>query len=321
MKSDTVKRIVFYLLLLLVAVSIFMFNGTKERMFSVTYMSYLNTVCEITIASKTDAPFNECKDYLAFAEKEFSAEDENAVLFKLNKKENISPSNDLSEAIAKGKEFSSKYPEYFSVYLDKLIKTWNINGQPTSIPTQNEIENALNFEDINLGAIAKGYITDKLVEKLHKNEVSSALINLGGNTYAMGKKHTGENWKIGIQDPKDENGIIGSITAENVAVVTSGDYQRYAEIDGKRYHHILDPKTGFPADCGVHSVTVISKDATTADALSTAAFVAGVTDGNKLLEENDAMGIFITDDTIYLSKGLEDIFKQEDSSYKYEFLY
>ena len=136
----------------------------------------------------------------------------------------------------------------------------------------------------------------------------------------MGRKPSGENWKIGVQDPKDETAIVGYITAENIAVITSGDYQRYAEIDGKRYHHILDPKTGYPANSDIHSVTVICTDATTADALSTTAFVAGIEEGNGILKENNAMGIFITDDTVYISKGLEDIFTQEDTSYKYEFL-
>ena len=119
----------------------------------------------------------------------------------------------------------------------------------------------------------------------------------------------------------DESTVIGYVTAENLAVVTSGDYQRYVEIEDKRYHHILDPRTGYPAESGVHSVTVICESAMLADVLSTAAFVAGVEDGHKLLESYGAMGIFITDDTVYFSKKLENIFKQMDFSYKYKFLY
>ena len=320
MKSNIVKRIIFYVLLLSLVAVIVLSNKTKERLYSGTYTSYLDTVCEITVASKTDVPFKECKDYLTFADKEFSAEDEDSTLYDFNHYQKKPASDDLLNLISIGKEFSDKYPEFFSIYLDETINLWNISGNPVTVPSDSEIQKSLNNKKINLGGIAKGYITDKIVEILTNNEVKSALINLGGNTYAFGKKTTGENWKIGVQDPKDENNIIGSITAEDVAVVTSGDYQRYTDIGDKRYHHILNPKIGYPADSGVHSVTVICKDATTADALSTAAFVAGVADGNKILKENNAMGIFITDDTVYISKGLEDIFTQENSDYKYEFL-
>ncbi|HAL63295.1 MAG TPA: FAD:protein FMN transferase, partial [Clostridiales bacterium] len=128
-------------------------------------------------------------------------------------------------------------------------------------------------------------------------------------------------WHIGIQNPKNADSIIGIISAENLAVITSGDYQRYFDLDGIRYHHILDPKTGYPANSGLHSVTVISDNPTLCDALSTAAFVAGIEKGAELLKKYDSMGIFITDDTVYFSKSLENIFKQTDFSYKYEFLY
>lgn len=320
MKKNIVKRIIFYILLLSIVSVIILSNKTKERMYSGTYTSYLDTVCEITIASKTDAPFNECKDYLAFADKEFSAEDEDSTLYDFNHYQKKPASDDLLTLISIGKEFSDKYPEFFSIYLNETINLWNISESPEALPSDIDIQKTLKNKKINLGGIAKGFITDRLVDNLHKNEVNSALINLGGNTYAMGRKPSGENWKIGVQDPKDETAIVGYITAENIAVITSGDYQRYAEIDGKRYHHILDPKTGYPANSDIHSVTVICTDATTADALSTTAFVAGIEEGNGILKENNAMGIFITDDTVYISKGLEDIFTQEDTSYKYEFL-
>lgn len=321
MKNNTKKHIAFYILLLGIVAMIFIVQNSKARMYSKTFTEYLDTVCDITVISKTDKPLSVCEEYLKFCQGEFSADDENSTLFKVNHYDGVAASNDLQEVLSAGSEFSRKHPEYFSIYLDRLIKLWDISANPDSIPSKEEIELAKNTRDFNLGAIAKGYITDRLKEKLLEEGVSSALINLGGNTYAMGKKLTGENWKIGIQSPKDENVVIGYITAENLAVVTSGDYQRYAEIDGKRYHHILDPRTGYPADSGVHSVTVICESAELADVLSTAAFVAGVEDGHKLLESYGAMGVFITDDTVYFSKELENIFKQMDFSYKYKFLH
>ena len=323
MKNNTKKHIAFYLLLIGVVAMLFLVQNSKPRIRKATYTDYLDTVCDITVVSKSDKPLSMCEEYLEFCESEFSADDENSALVKLNKndKKGVDVSKDLQAALSAGSEFSRKHPEYFSIYLDRLIKLWNISENPDSITSKESIELAKNVRDFNLGAIAKGYITDRLKEKLIDKGVNSALINLGGNTYAMGKKPTGENWKIGIQSPKDESVIIGYITAENLAVVTSGDYQRYVEIDGKRYHHILDPKTGYPADNGAHSVTVICESAELADVLSTAAFVAGVEEGHKLLQSYGAMGIFITDDTVYFTKELENIFKQMDFSYKYKFLY
>lgn len=322
MKKNTIKRISFYALLVLIAVSIFFIGKGKVRTRTLTTTEYLDTICDIAVVSASDKPLNICADYLEFAHNEFSAEDENSTLYKFNNGENPELSEDFTELLSYGDEFSQKYSDLFSIYLDPLIKAWNVTENSGVIPdVKGAMDVAADQKAVNFGGIAKGFITDKLVNKLKAAKVESALINLGGNTYAMGKKQTGENWKIGISDPKNENKIIGTITAENIAVITSGDYQRYFEAGGKRYHHIFDPTTGYPADSGVHSVTVIHSSATLADALSTAAFVAGVEKGNELIKSCGATGIFITDDTIYFSKDLENIFKQNDFSYKYEFLY
>lgn len=321
MKINIKKRIAFYVFLVCILLFILFSHTNKPKIHSATYTDYLDTVCDITILSENDTVLNACEEYLKFADNEFSAEDEDSALYDYNNVQKKTYSNDLLELISLGDDYSTKHPEYFSIYLDEIINIWNISGNPERIPTVSEIDVAKKSNNINLGGIAKGYITDILVDKLHKNNVESALINLGGNTYALGKKNTGESWRIGIQSPKDEGQIIGSVSAENMAVVTSGDYQRYAVINGKRYHHIFDPKTGYPVDNGLHSVTVICESATTADFLSTAAFVAGVNEGYKLLKEYGAMGIFITDDTVYFSKELESIFLQTDFSYKYKFLY
>lgn len=315
-------RVLFYALILLTVLAVFLTQKSRPREYSVTLTDYLDTVCQITIVSdKKDLLYNNCVDYIKQMDSELSANNEESALYKLNSGEDIKLSFDAESLIDFGEEFGKDNPELFSIYLNPLIRAWDIKNNSGTIPDITEAMQAVEAKNsINLGAIAKGFITDRLVSKLSEEGVSSALINLGGNAYALGKKQTGENWKIGIQDPKNENELIGVITAENLAVVTSGDYQRYFEKDGIRYHHILNPVTGYPANSGLHSVTVISKNATLADALSTAIFVAGVEKGKELLKKYDVQGIFVTDDTIYFSKSLENIFRQSTFAYKYEFI-
>ena len=320
--TDKQKRFLMFSITILLVLFVFLSirNTAKER--NAVFTEYFDTVTEIRVVSKSDKPLSDCKKYMERIDAELSADDENGLIYRFNTGETAKFSRDAEELIEYAKNFSNENPDYFSVYLDPLIKAWNIKDNSGFIPeVSGKLSECSKKSTLNLGGIAKGYVTEKLVDILKKDGVSSALVNLGGNAYAYGKKPTGENWRIGIQNPKNEDGIIGIISAENLAVITSGDYQRYFELDGVRYHHILNPKTGFPANSGLHSVTVISDNPTLCDALSTAAFVAGLEKGTKLLKKYDCMGIFITDDTVYFSKELENIFKQTDFSYKYEFIY
>ena len=120
-----------------------------------------------------------------------------------------------------------------------------------------------------MGAVAKGYIADKLAEYFREKGVEKAIIDLGGNVVLIGE------YKVGIRSPFNPEEIFATITAKDKSAVTSGAYQRYFEYEGKRYHHIIDPRTGYPSDSGIASVTVISPSSMQADALSTAIFVMG----------------------------------------------
>lgn len=287
-----------------------------------TFLEYFDTAADITVFAKNDKSIKACEGYMKKMNNELSADSSNGLIYRYNKGEAVDFSDDTNELIAFAKEFSEENGEYFSVYLDPVIKKWDIKNNEGYIPDISEALSCCKKKNtLNLGGIAKGFVTQKLVDILEENNISSALINLGGNAYALGKKPTGESWHIGIKSPKNDDSIIGIISAENLAVITSGDYERFFDLDGVRYHHILNPQTGFPANTGLHSVTVISDNPTLCDALSTAAFVAGLEKGWELLKKYNCMGIFISDDTVYFSKSLENIFKQTDFSYKYEFLF
>ena len=151
---------------------------------------------------------------------------------------------------------------------------------------------------IDLGGVAKGYAAQRGAQALIECGISHALIDAGGNIVAVGSRPDGEPWQIGIRDPRGEsmNDTVGpTLSIVDCAVATSGDYERRFVLDGKRYHHILDPKTGMPVDT-VRSATVIANDSLHADMLSTAVFVLGPDEGIELIESLDEVSAMLVDD-------------------------
>ena len=160
----------------------------------------------------------------------------------------------------------------FDPRLGGYVAAWGFYNGQYRVPDAAELEQVPVLWD--LGGIVKGYAGDCLTEILQTLDIDRAILNLGGNVQTYGEKTDGAPWNIAIQNP--EGGTLGTVSIRGtMAVVTSGDYQRYFEQEGKRYHHIIDPETGHPADSDLSSVTVICNDGTLADALSTALFVMG----------------------------------------------
>jgi thiamine biosynthesis lipoprotein len=168
----------------------------------------------------------------------------------------------------------------------------------------------------DLDGIAKGYAVDRALHVLGTLGVESAVVDAGGDVGFLGEA-TGGSWRVGVKHPR-RDGLLGVLTLDGGSVATSGDYQRFAVIGGVRYHHILDPSTGWPAR-GVISATVTAPDALSADALATAVFVLGPEAGMRLIEETAGVEalIVVGDDTIedvLLSSGLTDRFSRETGS-------
>ncbi|MCR4904172.1 MAG: FAD:protein FMN transferase [Butyrivibrio sp.] len=214
--------------------------------------------------------------------------------------------------------YASKSEGAFNPALGTVIDLWDFNSESACVPSDEDLAKALEHIDynnillkadnivqlldpelkVNLGAIAKGYIADRMKDYLTSMDVSSAIINLGGNVYALGEKPDGSKYTVGIQKPFDDTGsAITSVSISNQSIVTSGTYERYFEQDGVLYHHILDPDTGYPADNGLLSVTILSKESVDGDALSTTCFVLGLDEGLSLIEStSDTEALFITED-------------------------
>lgn len=293
----------------------------------------LNTIITITLygtqdESIIDGAFAVCDEY----ENLLSRTKGSSEIYQLNHSSNNSfiVSDDTLELLQRGLDYCRISNGAFDLSVEPLTSLWNFGSEQQRLPKSQEIKNALShvgYEGIkidgntvtftnddmgiDLGAIAKGYIADKIKDYLLEQGVTSATINLGGNVLLVGKKPDGSPFRIGIQKPfEDRNETIAVMELNDVSVVSSGIYERYFEEDGVQYHHILNPSTGYPYDNNLLSVTIISKESTDGDALSTTCFALGLEKGLELIESmEDTYAVFITkDDTLHYSKGfLENI--------------
>ena len=167
---------------------------------------------------------------------------------------------------------------------------------------------------IDLGGIAKGYTSSKVMDIFKENGISSAVISLGGNVQTLNGKPDGSDWRVAVENPADTGSYIGVLSIKDKVVITSGGYERYFKQDGKTYHHIIDPATGYPANNGLTSVTIVSDDGTLADGLSTSLFIMGPEKAQKYWKEHsdEFDTILVKDDgSILVSEGLAEYFTSE----------
>ena len=169
---------------------------------------------------------------------------------------------------------------------------------------------------VDLGAVAKGFAAQRAADAIRAAGGTSALLDLGGNITVLGSKPDGADWRVAVKDPQDTERQLGVVSLRDKTLSTSGGYERYFEANGITYHHILDPETGYPADSGLVSVTVVSDSGASSDALSTACFVLGYEKSLPLLEHYNAQAVFIdTNHQIYVTEGLQDAFTLTSSAY------
>jgi thiamine biosynthesis lipoprotein len=247
---------------------------------------------------------------------------------------------DVLNVITAGLKYSEDGDGAFDVTIAPLVKLWGIGSDSARVPDPSEIRSALSrigYRDllvnekestvflkrkgmgIDLGSVAKGYAADEVVRVLKERGVTAALVDLGGNILTMGKKPGGAQWRIAIQNPDEARGtMIGYVDVPGGSVTTAGTYERYFMKEGKRYFHILDARTGYPAWNGLSAVAIWAPDSITADGYDTLVFTLGLERGKKLVESmNGAIeAVFITDaKQVYVTPGLTSRFTLTGSEY------
>lgn len=301
----------------------------KER--NLTYTDTLfDTVISVQILDIADQELIKgCEDICKKYDKMFSRTNEESEIYKINNAggKAVEVSEDTVTIIKKGIYYSEMSNGAFDITIGSVSSLWDFKSEEHKVPSKKKIAAAVSHVDyrnilisdntvqlgnskmqIDVGALAKGYIADRLKDYLVENDVKHALINLGGNVLAIGSKADGSDFNIGIQKPFDETGEpITSVKISNHSVVTTGIYQRFFEKGDKLYHHILDPNTGYPCENNLHSVTIITDSSLTADALSTTCFLLGFDKGMNLINQLDNVdAVFITDDNqIHYSKNFQ----------------
>ena len=285
------------------------------------------------VLKKLEDKINELDDMLSTGR-------ETSEVSRLNRSGQAVLSPTVSNLVKRSLDIYKKTDGLFDITIYPLMELWGFPTKNYRVPSEKEIEEKLKLVgsdkidfneetrkisfknkgmEIDFGGIGKGYITDELVKILTDEKVESAIINLGGNVFGFRKKPDGSLWNIAIRDPNEPDKYMAAIRLEDSAVITSGGYERYFEENGIIYHHILDPRTGKPSESGLKSVSIISKDGTLADALSTSLFIMGEEKAIGYWKENGSnfdILLMTNDNRLLVSAGIKD--KVISDNYKIE---
>ncbi|MEF3245592.1 MAG: FAD:protein FMN transferase [Caldisericaceae bacterium] len=321
------KKVLVFPIVVIVALLIFFlifyyvnFQNLHREIYS------MDTIIEIDIfGANREKIADEIEKEINYLASLFDDYNPNSEVSKINANAGVKPvkvSDDTLEIINKGKEMFEKTNGAFNIMISPVLRIWGFKDENYRVPTLSEIKQSLTLTDINdlvidsdevflkkkgeaidLGGIAKGYTLDKIKAIIEKNKPIKAIVNMGGNVYVY-SIDPNKIFKVGIKHPRS-NGVIAVLELKSGNfVATSGDYERYFELNGERYCHIIDPRSGSPAKKLV-SATAITKDGYVGDAFSTALFVLGKDDALKLASESNIQAVVVdTSLNVFYSESL-----------------
>ncbi|MFR3728808.1 FAD:protein FMN transferase [Lacrimispora sp.] len=320
-------------MILIAGLAAMLLSGCQRNIEPISKSGFmLNTFVTVTIYDKDDPKILEgCLELCRSYENIFSKTLEGSEVYKLNHRssdqQTVTVSDDVKALISEAQIYSERSNGGFDVTIEPLSSLWNFTAESPVIPSEKDIKEAVlkvNYKNLKLegndltflspdttidfGGVAKGYIADRLKDYLLEQGVKSAIINLGGNVLCVGEKPDGTPFKIGLQKPfADRSETIETLNIKDMSVVSSGVYERHFIKDGVNYHHLLNPRDGYPFQNGLISVTILSDISADGDGMTTACFSLGLDEGLKLVNSLDGIyGIFITDDyEVYYSDGAE----------------
>ena len=297
----------------------------------------MDTVMELTAyGPEGEGALDEAQALIQELEGLMSATDPDSQITALNQGQTVTLSPPVRELLAQALELCGATDGALDITIYPVVRAWGFPNEQYQVPDPTALAQLLERVDyaqvtlsgdaltlpegmeLDLGAVAKGYAGDRVMELFHQAGVTCAYINLGGNVQTLGASPDGDPWRIGIQDPEGSS-YLAVVEVTDQAVVTSGMYQRYFEQDGVRYGHILDPDTGSPADSALSSVTIVSPSGTLADGLSTALFVLGREGAEALWRSRDDFDFVLVgqDGTVTISEGIEDGFSLQGAGTDY----
>ena len=308
-------------------------NEEEKKSLQVFAMdTYMNLTA---YGEQAEEGLQEAKKRIEELDEKLSIGNKSSEIYQINKNGKGKVSEDTSYLIERSLDIWKDTEGAFNPVMEPVMETWGFTSGNYKVPTKQELKKCLALTDatgvqldsnkenvtltqkdmkLDLGGIAKGYTSSEIMKIFKQLNMKSAMVSLGGNAQVLGSKTDGSPWKIAIQDPEEEEQYLGILQVKNKAVITSGGYERYFEKDGKTYHHIIDPSTGYPAESGLLSVSIVSEDGTLADGLSTALFVMGKEKAEKYWKKNskyfDAV-FFTTDHKLYVTEGIAKDFSSE----------
>ncbi|MCR5420219.1 MAG: FAD:protein FMN transferase [Lachnospiraceae bacterium] len=297
---------------------------------------YFDTVITINIYdSNNEDILDKCFDMCSYYNNLFSKTVPDSDISKINKaaaNEDIPVSAETIEILKYAQKYHTLTTD-FDITTEPLCELWKLSGENETLPQDKQIKELLphinlmnlhiNSENltvsktdsdlkVDIGALGKGYIADRLKDYMISKGIKSALISLGGNILTVGVKPNGDNFLIGIKKPfSQSNEVVKSLSICDMSVVTSGIYERYFTYDNKIYHHIMDPITGYPKDTDLYSATIISQSSLDGDALSTVCLLSGLKGSINLINKiPDTEAVFITgDNKLYYTDNAQKYFK------------